>query len=65
MYVFGNAFDYIHADLANGMKYYNPSMILCTDNGAMIGSAGYFEYMKGVRSDITLNANPNLKIGER
>ncbi len=50
---------------ANGMKYYNPSMILCTDNGAMIGSAGYFEYMKGVRSDITLNANPNLKIGER
>ena len=50
---------------ANGMKYYNPSMILCTDNGAMIASAGYFEYMKGVRSDITLNANPNLKIGER
>lgn len=50
---------------ANGMKYYNPSMILCTDNGTMIASAGYFEYMKGVRSDITLNANPNLKIGER
>ena len=23
MYVFGNAFDYIHADLANGMKYYS------------------------------------------
>ena len=23
IYVFGNAFDYIHADLANGMKYYS------------------------------------------
>lgn len=45
--------------------FYCPSKILCTDNAAMIGSAAYFEYIKGVRSDYNLNAVPNLKLGER
>ena len=40
-------------------------MILCTDNAAMIASAGYYEYENGVRADLSLNAVPNLKIGER
>ena len=31
----------------------------------MIGAAGYYEYMRGVRDDYSLNAVPNLKIGER
>lgn len=39
-----------------------PSPILCTDNAAMIGSAAYFEYQKGIRDDWNLNANPNLKL---
>jgi Metal-dependent proteases with possible chaperone activity len=42
-----------------------PSPILCTDNAAMIGSAAYFEYIKGVKSPLSLNAVPNLKLGER
>ena len=42
-----------------------PSPILCTDNGAMIGCAAYYEYIQGVRDDLSLNANPNLKLGER
>lgn len=42
-----------------------PAPILCTDNAAMIASAGYFEYIKGVRSALDLNAAPNLKLGER
>lgn len=42
-----------------------PSPILCTDNAAMIGSAAYFEYIKGVRSSLSLNAVPNLKLGQR
>lgn len=42
-----------------------PNLILCTDNAAMIGSAGYFEYKRGITSDLTLNAIPNLKLGER
>lgn len=48
-----------------GVKFYYPSPIFCTDNAAMIGVAGYYEYRKGTRSDWTLNAVPNLKLGER
>lgn len=48
-----------------GVKFYRPEPILCTDNAAMIGAAGYFEYMAGVRSGWDLNAVPNLKLGER
>lgn len=47
------------------ITFYHPSPILCTDNAAMIGAAGYYEYMKGVRSSYNLNAIPNLKLGER
>ena len=50
---------------ANGITFYSPSPILCTDNAAMIGAAGYYEYLKGVRSGLDLNAVPNLKLGER
>lgn len=49
----------------NGISFYKPSPILCTDNAAMIASAGYYEYIKGTRSDLSLNAIPNLKLGER
>lgn len=49
----------------NGIELYVPSPIYCTDNAAMIGVAGYYEYIKGVRSDMTLNAIPGLKLGER
>lgn len=42
-----------------------PSPIYCTDNAAMIGVAGYYEYIKGTRHGWDLNAIPNLKIGQR
>lgn len=45
------------------VKY--PPLILCTDNAAMIGCAGYYNYISGIRDDMNLNAVPNLKIGER
>lgn len=48
-----------------GITFYRPSPIYCTDNAAMIGVAGYYEYIKGVRSGWDLNAVPNLKLGER
>lgn len=48
-----------------GIAFYHPSPILCTDNAAMIGAAGYYEYIKGVRHGYDLNAVPNLKLGER
>ena len=47
------------------IRFYRPSPILCTDNAAMIGAAGYYEYQKGVRHGWDLNAVPNLKLGER
>lgn len=47
------------------VQFYRPSPILCTDNAAMIGAAGYYEYQKGVRHGWDLNAVPNLKLGER
>lgn len=49
----------------NGVEFYHPSPILCTDNAAMIGSAAYYEYMSGTRHGWDLNAVPNLKLGER
>ena len=47
-----------------GYEIYYPEPILCTDNAAMIASAGYYRYKAGVNADLTLNAIPNLKIGE-
>jgi len=49
----------------NGMEFYYPSMSLCTDNAAMIACAGYYDFLKGNFADLTLNAVPNLKLGER
>jgi len=45
-----------------GLAFYYPSPIYCTDNGAMIGVAGYYAYINGVRSGWDLNAVPNLKL---
>ena len=47
------------------IRFYRPSPIFCTDNAAMIGAAGYYEYINGVRAGWDLNAVPNLKLGER
>lgn len=44
------------------MKIYYPEPILCTDNAAMIASAGYYNYINGITSNLELNAIPNLKI---
>lgn len=47
------------------ITFYHPSPVFCTDNAAMIGVAGYYEYMKGIRHGWDLNAVPNLRLGER
>ena len=47
-----------------GIQVYYPELKLCTDNAAMIATAGYYNYINGKTSDLTLNAVPNLKIDE-
>ena len=48
--------------MEENIKVYYPDKILCTDNAAMIASAGYYNYIKGNISDLTLNAIANLKL---
>ncbi len=45
-----------------GIEIYMPDLKLCTDNAAMIASAGYYDYLAGKINDLTLNAVPNLKL---
>ena len=48
--------------LVRGIRFFCPSPVYCTDNAAMIGTAGYYEYIRGVRSGYDLNAVPGLKL---
>jgi len=47
-----------------GFRCVYPSPVLCTDNAAMIASAGYYSYLAGEYADMTLNAVPYLQVGE-
>ena len=55
---------FLEFEKTENMKIYYPELILCTDNAAMIASAGYYNYINGIKSNLELNAIPNLKIGE-
>ena len=44
------------------IKIYMPDLKLCTDNAAMIASAGYYNFVDGKRDELDLNAVPNLKL---
>ena len=46
----------------NGLRLYLPPLSLCGDNGAMIGSQAYYEYLAGNLADMRLNAYANLEI---
>ena len=44
------------------VELYMPDLKLCTDNAAMIASAGYYNFIDGKRDELDLNAIPNLKL---
>lgn len=61
-----SANSYIRKEFMNlqdkGIKVYMPDLKLCTDNAAMIASAGYYNYISGNINELDLNAVPNLKL---
>ena len=48
----------------NGCDLFYPPISLCGDNAAMIGAQGYYEYLKGVRAPLSLNAYATMDIAE-
>ena len=45
-----------------GLSFYFPSRVLCTDNAAMIACRGYYQSLAGGYADFYLNALPSLSL---
>ena len=43
-----------------GVHFFVPPAILCTDNAAMIGCAGYYQYQERGESSLDFAADPDL-----
>lgn len=46
----------------SGINLTVPKLQYCTDNAAMIASAGYFAFKKGIVCDIDINAKSNIEL---
>lgn len=45
-----------------GLKLYYPPLDLCTDNAAMIGAVAYYQYLERDFAELSLSADPALKL---
>jgi N6-L-threonylcarbamoyladenine synthase len=48
---------------AAGLSVFFPSLLLSTDNAAMIAAAGYFKLLAGERADLSLTAHASFPLG--
>lgn len=48
--------------MQNNLRVYLPPPALCTDNAAMVGCAGYYQYLEGDYAGWDLNAFPNFEL---
>ncbi|MBQ3181905.1 MAG: tRNA (adenosine(37)-N6)-threonylcarbamoyltransferase complex transferase subunit TsaD [Clostridia bacterium] len=53
---------FLNACQQNDLELFYPEPVLCTDNAAMIGCAGYYKFLKGEFAKSDLNAVANLKL---
>ncbi|HVE76574.1 MAG TPA: tRNA (adenosine(37)-N6)-threonylcarbamoyltransferase complex transferase subunit TsaD [Actinomycetota bacterium] len=47
---------------ANGVFLSIPAPVFCTDNAAMVACCGYYRFIRGIRSDLDVNPDPNLPL---
>ena len=47
---------------SRGINFTCPEIKYCTDNAAMIASAGYYAYLDGRRADFTLNGESSMEL---
>lgn len=52
------------AGAGQGIRILFPEAVLCTDNAAMIASAGYFQFLAGETAELSVNAVPSLGLAE-
>lgn len=50
------------ACIENDIELYCPSLILCTDNAAMIGCSGYYRYKAGMTDTLDMDVYSNLPL---
>lgn len=49
---------------SDGITLSFPPPVLCTDNAAMIAAAGYYQFIRGIRDDLSMNAYPSLALSQ-